>query len=193
MFLQPVLNPDNNNGCCGVCRVPSTLRPLLSTASAPKDELYSEEQMREVLSAYTATNALEVSDGSIKLDKLMISNLFNKKEPQMEEDSCPVEEVVRRLLGKLQLFHKVTRVTEQVRLVQRLLDVLAMQRLFAQTTGRAPWSGLFLKLRSNDGCHGRLLAAEDRNVIMNAANQPYLDFVCSACLPRFCFLVLQMD
>ena len=99
----------------GFCRVPSTLRPLLSNASAPKDELYSEEQMRGVLSAYAAANALELGDGSIKLDKLMISNLFNKKEPQMEGDSCPVEEVVRRLLGKLQLFHKVTRVTEQVR------------------------------------------------------------------------------
>ena len=117
--------------------MPSTLRPLLSNASAPKDELYSEEQVRGVLSAYTAANALEMGDSSIKLDKLMISNLFNKKEPHMEGDSCPVEEVVRRLLGKLQLFHKVTRVTEQVTLVQRLSDVLAMQSLYAQNSSRA--------------------------------------------------------
>lgn len=98
------------------CRVPSTLRPLLNNAGAPKDELYSEDQMRGVLSAYAAANALELGDSSIKLDKLMVSNLFNKKEPQLEGDSCPVEDVVRRLLGKLQLFHQVTRVTEQVQL-----------------------------------------------------------------------------
>lgn len=109
------------------CRVPSTLRPLLSNASALKDELYSEEQMRGVLSAYAAANALELGDSSIKLDKLMISNLFNKKEPQMEGDSCPLEEVVKRLLGKLQLFHKVTRVTEQVHLFQDCLLLLPTQ------------------------------------------------------------------
>ena len=44
----------------------------------------------------------------------MISNLFNKKEPQMEGDACPSEDVLKRLLGKLQLFHKVSRVTDQV-------------------------------------------------------------------------------
>ena len=81
--------------------------------------------MRGVLSAYAAANALNLADRGIKLDKLMISNLFNKKEPQLEGDPCPVEEVVRRLLGKLQLFHKVTRVTEQARLLQdRLLKLL---------------------------------------------------------------------
>lgn len=95
------------------CRVPSTLRPLLGNTGAPKDELYSEEQIRSVLAAYVTTNGLELGGGSIKLDKLMISNLFNKKEPQLEGDPCPLEDVVKRLLGKLQLFHKVTRVTEQ--------------------------------------------------------------------------------
>ncbi len=97
------------------CRVPSTLRPLLGNTGAPKDELYSEVQIRSVLAAYVAANGLELGEGSIKLDKLMVSNLFNKKEPQLEGDSCPMEEVVTRLLGKLQLFHKVTRVTEQAR------------------------------------------------------------------------------
>ena len=98
----------------GVYRVPSTLRLLLGNAAAPKDELYSEEQIRSVLAAYAATDNLQIDDNAIRLDKLMISNLFNKKEPQMEGDTCPVQDVVKRLLGKLQLFHKVTRVTEQV-------------------------------------------------------------------------------
>ena len=100
----------------GCCRVPSTLRPLLSSTTAPKDELYSEEQMRSVLASYSAANDLQIDSGTIKLDKLMISHLFNKKEPQMEGDVCSVEDVFQRLLGKLQLFHKVTRVTEQVSL-----------------------------------------------------------------------------
>ena len=95
------------------CRVPSTLRPLLGNTGVPKDELYSEEQIRSVLAAYVSTNSLELGGGSIKLDKLMISNLFNKKEPQLVGDPCSQEDVVKRLLGKLQLFHKVTRVTEQ--------------------------------------------------------------------------------
>ena len=101
---------------CHCHRVPSTLRPLLGSTNAPKDELYSEEQMRSVLSVYTAANGLELGSGNVKLDKLMVSNLFNKKEPQVEGDACPTEDVVKRLLGKLQLFHKVTRVTEQVKL-----------------------------------------------------------------------------
>lgn len=95
-------------------RVPSTLRPLLGASAAPKDELYSEEQMRSVLDAYAAADNLQIDSSNVKLDKLMVSNLFNKKEPQMEGDACSLEEVVKRLLGKLQLFHKVTRVTEQV-------------------------------------------------------------------------------
>lgn len=97
--------------------MPSTLRPLLGSTNAPKDELYSEEQMRSVLSSYAAANGLELGSGNLKLDKLMVSNLFNKKEPQLEGDACAMEEVVKRLLGKLQLFHKVTRVTEQVMLI----------------------------------------------------------------------------
>jgi len=68
-----------------------------------------------VLDDYAAASSLQIDSSSVKLDKLMVSNLFNKKEPQMEGDTCPLEEVVKRLLGKLQLFHKITRVTEQVR------------------------------------------------------------------------------
>lgn len=79
-----------------------------------------------MLAAYTEANSLQLDGNSIKLDKLMVSNLFNKKEPQMEGDACHVEEVVKRLLGKLQMFHKITRVTEQASLctLQHLLDMV---------------------------------------------------------------------
>lgn len=87
----------------------------MGSSAAPKDELYSEEQIRAVLDEYAAANSLQIDSSSVKLDKLMVSNLFNKKEPQMEGDACPLDEVVKRLLGKLQLFHKITRITEQVR------------------------------------------------------------------------------
>ena len=88
------------------------------SGTAAKDELYIEEQIRTALTAYTASNDLQLQGTSIKLDKLMISNLFNKKEPQMEGDTCPFEDVIKRLLGKLQLFHKVSRVTDQVSTMQ---------------------------------------------------------------------------
>ena len=110
-------NTTASNAAVFDCRVPSTLRPLLGSSAAPKDELYSEEQIRAVLDDYAAANSLQIDSSSVKLDKLMVSNLFNKKEPQMEGDACPLEEVVKRLLGKLQLFHKITRVTEQVRVL----------------------------------------------------------------------------
>ena len=142
--------------------MPSTLRPLLSNASALKDELYSEEQMRRVLSAYAAANALELGDSSIKLDKLMISNLFNKKEPQMEGDSCPVEEVIRRLLSKLQLFHKVTRVTEQVQLFSRLSAATANKGCVHKVRQCAP-ANLFLSCIPVSIIMVKVFAAEGRN------------------------------
>ena len=87
-------------GFCAVCRVPSTLRPILGTSTAPKDELYSEQDMHTALLSYAAGNDLQHSNDSLKLDKLMVSNLFNKKEPQMEGDACPLEDVMKRLLGR---------------------------------------------------------------------------------------------
>jgi len=93
-----------------------------------------------VLDDYAAANSLQIDSSSVKLDKLMVSNLFNKKEPQMEGDTCPLEEVVKRLLGKLQLFHKITRVTEQVRglscLVLHFQDPSNSQGSYA---GRSIW------------------------------------------------------
>ena len=93
-------NVQHMQGCvCGVCRVPSTLRPILGNSTAPKDELYNEQDVQAALLSYAAANDLQRSNDSLKLDKLMVSSLFNKKEPQMEGDACPVEHVMKRLLG----------------------------------------------------------------------------------------------
>lgn len=65
--------------------------------------------MHAALLSYAAANDLQQSNDSLKLDRLMISNLFNKKEPQMEGDASSVEDIMKRLLGmhctiQLQLF-----------------------------------------------------------------------------------------
>ena len=51
---------------------------------------------------------------SIKLDELLISGLYGKKERNPVGHEEAFEEVLQRLLKKLQLFHRVTRVTEKV-------------------------------------------------------------------------------
>ena len=58
---------------------------------------------------------------SIKLDDLLISGLYGKKERPPLGHEERFEEVLQRLLGKLQLFHKVSRVAEQVGLCLVLL------------------------------------------------------------------------
>ena len=55
--------------------------------------------MHAALLSYAAANDLQQSNDSLKLDRLMISNLFNKKEPQMEGDACSVIDIMKRLLG----------------------------------------------------------------------------------------------
>lgn len=75
------------------------MRQILGSSTAAKDELYSEQQMQNALLSYAAANDLMQSNESLKLDKLMVSNLFNKKEPQLEGDLCQVHDVLKRLLG----------------------------------------------------------------------------------------------
>ena len=47
--------------------------------------------------------------------RLLLGSLFNKKEPAAEGDAFPTEELLRRLLSKLQLYHRVTRTSQQAR------------------------------------------------------------------------------
>ena len=95
--------------------MPTSLRPVFAAAPAAKDLLYSEAQVREALQQYAAANALRSADGvAVKLDRLLHGNLFNKKEAFQEGEQDALEDLVKRLLGKLQLFHRVVRISEQV-------------------------------------------------------------------------------
>ena len=95
--------------------MPTSLRPIFAATPAAKDDLYSEAQVRAALQQYAAANAL-ASEGAaaVKLDRLLHGNLFNKKEAFQEGDPDAAEDLVKRLLGKLQLYHHVVRISEQV-------------------------------------------------------------------------------
>ena len=56
---------------------------------------------------------LEVPGGGIRLDHLLHGSLYNKKEEAAQGAVAPAPELLRRLLGKLQLHHHLTRTTEQ--------------------------------------------------------------------------------
>lgn len=89
------------------------MRPILGSAN--KDELYSEPEVRAALKSYAAANSLAKGEGeAVQLDRLLLGNLFNKKEDVSEGDSHPLNDLAVRLLAKLQLFHRVVRNTEQV-------------------------------------------------------------------------------
>ena len=52
----------------------------------------------------------------MKLNRLLVGALFNKKEPQAVGDEHPQLDALQRLLGKLQLWTRVERPTETVSL-----------------------------------------------------------------------------
>jgi hypothetical protein len=57
-----------------------------------------------------------LAEGSgIKLDRLLHGSLYNKKEEQQEGTVVPQDQLVQRLLAKLQLHHRLLRPSEQVR------------------------------------------------------------------------------
>eukprot|EP00884_Botryococcus_braunii_P009147 jgi/Botrbrau1/18233/Bobra.53_1s0087.1 len=94
-------------------RVPSSLRPIFGDG-AGKEDLFTEDQCSEALLGYGRREQLAVEEGGlIKLDKLLIGGLFNKKEPQVEGDLNSFDDTLRRLLGKLHLHHRIQRPSEQ--------------------------------------------------------------------------------
>ena len=68
------------------------------------------KQLRE----YVQEQGLAEGSSEVKLDELLVGNLYNKKEPQQAGNLDDVDEVLRRLLGKLQQFHRVLRQSPQV-------------------------------------------------------------------------------
>jgi hypothetical protein len=96
-------------------KAPSSLRPVFGEAGLKeKERLYNEEEVCTALAAYAAAQGLAAPDGrSVRVDHLLQGALFNKKEGQ-EGAAVPVADLRRRLLGKLQLHHRILRQGEQV-------------------------------------------------------------------------------
>ena len=55
-------------------------------------------------------------EASMKLNRLLVGALFNKKEPQAVGDGHPRADALQRLLSKLQLWTRVERPTDTVSL-----------------------------------------------------------------------------
>ncbi|CAL5226777.1 g9634 [Coccomyxa viridis] len=93
-------------------RVPSSLRPVFGpSAEQDRDALYSEAQVQQALLDYREQQHLAAPGGCIKLDRLLIGGLFNKKEEQKEGDVHPLDDTLKRLLSKLQVYHTISRPT----------------------------------------------------------------------------------
>ena len=52
--------------------------------------------------------------------RLLVGGLFNKKEEQKDGDAHPLDDTLKRLLSKLQVYHTVSRLTPTVRLLSML-------------------------------------------------------------------------
>ena len=52
--------------------------------------------------------------------RLLIGGLFNKKEEQKDGDTHPLDDTLKRLLSKLQVYHTISRPTPTVRLLSSL-------------------------------------------------------------------------
>ena len=91
-------------------RAPSSLRPIFGAAGADKDRLYSEPEVAAALEAYAAGNGLlDATKRSIAIDALLASLLWGKKESPGEGAAVALPEVRRRLLEKLQAYHRISR------------------------------------------------------------------------------------
>ncbi len=93
---------------------PTSLRPLFTTTTetciVDKERLFSEAQVASALTSYASTHNLIVNDGtSIKLDNLLATSLWGKKEGPEEGSDLAQGVLLKRLLSKLQEWHRILR------------------------------------------------------------------------------------
>ena len=95
-------------------RAPSSLRAVFGPEGlANKDALYTAGEVEEALNNYATEQLLLSPDKKhIKLDHLLASGLWGKKEGPEEGSTLPIKQLLERYLSKLQLFHKIERPTE---------------------------------------------------------------------------------
>ena len=108
-------------------RPPSALRPLFVGAGGEvvsKDVLYREEEVEQALTSYAHANGLLLAgtagtgtdnDGNrqqttMKLDHVLATGLWGKKEGPEEGSAVEIDFVFKRLLSKVQLFHRIVRI-----------------------------------------------------------------------------------
>lgn len=110
----------------GVGRVPSSLQPVFAAGtsrdkSSSRDALFSVKEVATALQEYAAAGGTAQGTGSsgrpqtVTLDRLLVGNLFNKKEPEVEGDCLSFEHTLQRLLKKLQTWSRITCTTASVR------------------------------------------------------------------------------
>ena len=97
-------------------KVGSHLRPVFGEAAEGrenKDRLFSAEEVGSHLDEYAAREGLVAPDGPasgvLTLDKLLKGALYNKKEGAEVGDTAERAEVLERLLGKIQTYHRISR------------------------------------------------------------------------------------
>ena len=97
-------------------KVGSHLRPVFGEAAEGrenKDRLFSAEEVGSHLDEYAAREGLAAPDGPangmLTLDKLLKGALYNKKEGAEVGDTAERAEVLDRLLGKIQTYHRISR------------------------------------------------------------------------------------
>jgi translation initiation factor 2D len=98
---------------------PTSLRPLFidttATCSSEKERLFSEDQVSAALTCYASTNNLittsqqSSSDVFIRLDNLLATSLWGKKEGPEEGSELLQAVLFQRLLSKLQRWHRILR------------------------------------------------------------------------------------
>ena len=101
----------------GPCRVPSSLRPFFTGVSQnARDQMFTRTQVQDALAEYAEYNRLSSdSPHAVKLDSLMVSMLFNKKDPVIEGNPHPIHDLEEKLISRLQLFHHARRKDTAVR------------------------------------------------------------------------------
>lgn len=99
---------------CTAYKASSSLQPVLGS-DAPRDKLYTAVEVEAALRQYAAGSGLAASPDAAQmaLDRLLIGALYNKSEQPAEGSSAETAEVLRRLLGKLQLWSRIRRTTQQ--------------------------------------------------------------------------------
>lgn len=101
----------------------------------------------------------------IGLCRLLIGGLFNKKEEQKDGDAHPLDDTLKRLLSKLQVYHTISRPTPTVPLLSSLLTRHSgspLEQLNGLPDFSKPVSQVAVLVQSRDICPSATGELDDR-------------------------------